>query len=944
MSIDIVKVALLTRTVDLLIDIGNAAQNLNDEIISSLVQNAVNITQASYSDEEIEAAKRDITCKYQIQATPGQSILEDYDQENWYDNVKSEIKPEFWNRYRNYLTDIQQYSPNIVSTLGNDTLDQKLMNYILDPKGNYPGPVLRRGLIIGDVQSGKTSTYIGFICKAADAGYKVFILLTGTIESLRRQTQERVEEGFIGIDMSADDTGGKRVGVGLDNKPIRAMALTSRNGDFAGDSNKIAVALSDKNAVVFVIKKQKDVLTKLKEWLVALNADPATHKIDMPMLMIDDEADNASINTSKNKEDPTTINRLIRELANVFTKSNYVGFTATPFANVFIDPETTEKMETQDLFPENFIVALPTPSNYIGPNRIFAEDGDFNSQLVYITDAGREEEDGFSFYFKHKKDWEGELPGSLTDAVYTFYLANAIRDLRGDVNTHRSMLINLSRFMKVQKFVKGEVENIHSRAYRSVKFNLNSHNLAETLSDPVLKRIYDNWEKFYSNLEFKWEQVADVLFTAIEDIQIKTVNSSRSSDKLEYPKNEGIRVIAIGGLALSRGLTLEGLVVSYFYRNTCTYDVLMQMGRWFGYRRKYEDLFRIWIHKASAEWYAEIAEATEELKNDMTLMRDRGQRPKDFGIRVRNNSDELKITASNKMRNASDECKFSSYYGGIVETPYLHFNPSYHKDNYMALECLVTKLVDKGYSFERQSAGKRKKHYQIQKVPKVEIVEFIRGLKISKYSSDFDTKQIAAFLENTADPSISEFDMIFMEGSEAAQSDLIVNLAGRSITKVRRCKCVIDRKSDRIGIGRRGKLGGPGDGINGIVDYNGHAAEDIIERAKARYREAYKANFGIEFTDGKKTYPSDTWFRYVEDRRPVLLVYLIDIGVTEDESNQQKQIDEFRYSMNGIPALGLAMGLPRNDKAALKSVTKYKVNKVYNWFDQEAIVAEGEEV
>lgn len=559
MSVDIEKVAKLTGFVDRLIQLKNIEYELNEDVVSELIDQALMISGVSYSQEEIEAAKRDITWKYQIFANPGQSILEDYDQDNWYDDAKSEITPVFWTRYKNYLIDEKHFSPNVVSTLGEDTLDQKLMNYILDPRISYPTPVMRRGLIIGDVQSGKTSTYIGFICKAADAGYKVFILLTGTIESLRKQTQERVEEGFIGIDMSASTTGGKRVGVGLDNQPIRAMALTSRKGDFAGDSNKIAVALSDKNAVVFVIKKQKDVLTKLKDWLVSLNADPATGKIDIPMLMIDDEADNASINTSKNKEDPTTINKLIRELASVFTKSNYVGFTATPFANVFIDPETTEKMETQDLFPENFIVALPTPSNYIGPNRIFAENGEFHSQLVYINDAGREEEDGYPFYFKHKKEWEGELPASLTDSIYTFYLANAIRDLRGDLKEHRSMLINISRFVKVQQYIKGEVENIHAEAYRSIKYNL-SHNFAESMTDPIIKRIYSNWETYYSGCEFDWDQIVDALFNAMENIQIKIVNSSRSSEKLEYPKNEDLRVIAIGGLALSRGLTLEGLI------------------------------------------------------------------------------------------------------------------------------------------------------------------------------------------------------------------------------------------------------------------------------------------------------------------------------------------------------------------------------------------------
>ena len=941
MGKDVEKIAKLTGFVDRLIQLKNIDNELDDEIVYDLIKQALTISGAEYTEEEIEAAKHDITWRYQIKANPGQSILDDYDQENWYDNAKSEIVPLFWTRYKDYLIDIKHFSPNVVSTLGEDTLDQKLMNYILDPRAQYPNPVLRRGLIIGDVQSGKTSTYIGFICKAADAGYKVFILLTGTIESLRKQTQERVEEGFIGFDMSANTTGGKRVGVGLDNQPIRAMALTSRKGDFRGDSDKIAVALSDKNAVVFVIKKQKDVLTKLKDWLTSLNADPMTGKIDMPMLMIDDEADNASINTSKNKEDPTTINKLIRELANVFTKSNYVGFTATPFANVFIDPESTEKMETQDLFPENFIVSLPTPSNYIGPNKIFAENGEFHSQLVYITDAGREEEDGYPFYFKHNKEWEGELPESLTDAIYTFYLANAIRDLRGDLKEHRSMLINISRFVLVQKYIKSEIERIHSQAYRSIKYNL-SHDFNESMKDPVLKKLYTNWDIRYSNCEFDWDQIVDSIYRAIENIQIKIVNSSKYSEKLDYPKNESLRVIAIGGLALSRGLTLEGLITSYFYRNTCTYDVLMQMGRWFGYRKNYEDLFRIWTHKSSARWYAEIAEATDKLKEDMTLMRDRGLRPRDFGIRVRNNSAELNITAYNKMRNSTDEFEFESYFGGIVETPYLNFNTSIQKNNFKALESLVCDLIEKGYKFERQSVSSGTGHYIIQDIPKRRIIQFIKSIRISKYSSNFDTNQIADFLDNTDDPSISLFDLAFMEGKETTDNELVIDIAGRRIPKVRRLNCIIDKDTDRLGIGRRGKLGGPGDGKAGIVDRNGQSAEQIIENAKSEFRSDFIKKQGYDFSDGK-TYPSETWFRYVKDRNPILLIYLIDVDVDEEESNQKKQVDIFKHEMNGIPALGLAMGLPRNDEAARISGTKYKANKVYNWFDQEQILAEGEE-
>lgn len=421
MPIDFKKVNNILRVAKSFIEMSQTEGDLTEEKINEVINQSTLFTKVNLNSEEFEAVKRDLQYQYQVKCSPGQSILNDYEQEKWYDEIKSSIEPKFWNRYKDYLIDVKHFSPNVVNTLGDETLDEKLMNCVGNPKSE--NNFLKRGLIIGDVQSGKTSTYIGLMCKAADAGYKVFILLTGTIESLRRQTQERVEEGFIGIDMSSK--GDVRVGVGLDGKPLFAKALTSRQRDFTGGVNTIADSLANNNqAVVFVIKKNPTTLRNLTEWLIKLNADPRTGKIDEPMLMIDDEADNASINTSKNKEDPTTINKLIRELANVFTKSNYVGFTATPFANVFIDPESTEKMETQDLFPEDFIVALPTPNNYVGPTKIFSNDGMFHNQLVFINDAGCEIEDGKQFYFKHKKDWRGELPESLTDSIYAFYIAN----------------------------------------------------------------------------------------------------------------------------------------------------------------------------------------------------------------------------------------------------------------------------------------------------------------------------------------------------------------------------------------------------------------------------------------------------------------------------------------------------------------------------------------
>lgn len=907
------KIDNLTRMVDSLIQLNNSDKNLDDEAVDGYIKTVVAMSGAECSNEEMAALKRNIQYKYQIYTVPGQSILADYEQENWYSDRKSEITPRFWNRYKNYLIDQKHFSPNVVSTLGEDTLDQKLMNYILDPKADYKSPVLKRGLLIGDVQSGKTSTYIGFLCKAADAGYKVFILLTGTIESLRKQTQERVEEGFIGIDMSAESKDGRRVGVGLDNQPIRAMSMTSRVKDFVGDNDKTVISLAGiTDAIVFVIKKNATTLQKLTKWLVELNADKLTKKINMPMLMIDDEADNASINTSASKEDPTRINKLIRELASVFTVSNYVGFTATPFANVFIDPETTEKMETQDLFPEDFIVALPTPSNYIGPNRIFAKDGEYHDQLVYIKDAGREEEDGFPFYFKHKKEWAGELPDSLTDAVYAFYIVNAIRDLRGDYKAHRSMLINISRFVAVQKHIKAEVEEIHGNAYRAIKFNLSADE--QSLKDPVLYRIHEIWSKYYSHIEFSWEEIAEAMYQAIEKIQIKVVNSSKTSEKLEYPKDGSLRVIAIGGLALSRGLTLEGLIISYFYRNTSTYDVLMQMGRWFGYRKNYEDLFRIWTCKDSADWYAEIAEATDELKKDMQRMRDLGLKPKDFGIRVRNNSSDLQITSYNKMRNSTDEYEMRSYFGDIIETAYLNYNVNSHINNYTAVSDFVDNCISHGKLYEKIGTVTGVKRYMINDVPKSMIIDLLKRLQISRFNNKFDILQVVSFLNNCQDQSIDLFDVVFIEGDEKEEKIF----KNKPFYRVLRRNCRVDKAQDRLNIGNRGKLGGTSDGIAGIVDFNGKTAQRILEDAEKSFLSE----------NSSKNFPSNTWFKYVKDRKPALFVYFIDV-------EGENQIDLLRDELGEVPVTGFALGLPRNDEAAALSATRYRANKIYNWFERD---------
>lgn len=426
--------------------------------------------------EEYAALRRRLESRFKIKHTHSSIIYNDYDDiPDWY----SKFTPQeeyFWSRYRTHLISYEKLPLPSVNLLGEKTLVE-LMNCLGNPNIDPAKPIFRRGLVIGDVQSGKTATYGGLICKAADAGYKVVILLTGTTEGLRKQTQERMEEGIIGFTIRADKKGTRqksfnRVGVGLDNEEIRAMAYTSYQDDFVGSSDTLLTTLSShKSLVMFIVKKNVTVLEKLLTWLVELNKSVIDDKIHVPLLLIDDEADNASINTKNDKTSPTRTNALIRQICTSFNNSTYVGFTATPFANVFIDPDTTEQMTSADLFPEHFIYVLPTPSNYIGAKKIFYQDGENHSMLKFIDGIDEPDNDMLKamepnerltrmLYYKHPKEWEGELPESLTESIYCYMIANAVRDLRGDAKSPRTMMINVSRFVKVQNYLKDEVRGL----------------------------------------------------------------------------------------------------------------------------------------------------------------------------------------------------------------------------------------------------------------------------------------------------------------------------------------------------------------------------------------------------------------------------------------------------------------------------------------------------
>lgn len=887
----------------------------------------------------------DMEYQFKIKHTSGCKIYDDYDDpHNWY--VSDEIKDRyFWRRYKKYLMDSTSIDIRSINLLEDETLPN-LMNCLGNPNEKFEGCRLKRGLIIGDVQSGKTATYSGLICMAADAGYKVVILLAGTTESLRQQTQERIDEAVVGRTTKKLNKILKtsRVGVGQDNIEIRATSFTSCANDFVGDCDKIATTINAHNSlIIFVIKKNVSVLRKLYDWLYNQNVDSVYGYIDTPMLLIDDEADNASVNTRKEETDPTKTNQLIRKICNVFKNSTYVGFTATPFANVFIDPDSVDSMKRADLFPEHFIYTLPTPSSYIGAKRIFYEDGDRYGNLRYINDITEpdytseeykdavenniEALDNGSFYYKHSKNWHGILPKSLHDSILCYFLANVVRDLRGNSSAARSMLINISRFVRVQKYIKECVDKEYDLFVNCVRYDF-SENAKANKKLPLYKELHALWIKHFANIkDVTFERVVKKsnLMSAVEKIKVVVVNSSKNSNKLDYKENPHLRVIAIGGLALSRGLTLEGLLVSYFYRNTSTFDVLMQMGRWFGYRNGYEDLFQIWTSQTSARWYEEIAKSAEDLKADLKEMYEQHLTPKDFGIKVRDNCAELQITASNKMRTSFNLSVMYSFYGNIYDTPYLSLNVKQNSQNLENVQFLTSKLIAKGYKLHFAERTKYDdvniddEKYGVSRyfanIHKEDVVDFLKTIKCSLVNMNFNVDNILDFVEDKETLNIDKWDIVF-EGGDSKENYPIDGL--EKIKCVSRYICNDNPRVIQISSRRR---------ILSLREGKFALAKEDLEKAENAQRQVWIDEGLSKEEANRRTVPLKAYFEFLPQRNPLLIIMLITPTPPEPGKEETQKLKKFREELGNDKMVAFAIGFP-GVKECEKAKT-YKVNKTY---------------
>lgn len=570
-----------------------------------------------------------------------------------------------------------------------DSSSTDIVGLLADP---HSVRIRTRGLVLGFVQSGKTANFTAAIAKAADAGYRLFVVLSGVHNSLRRQTQLRIDEHLV------------------ERHPTRWVGLTDENRDFGKPVKALPLLASPDLRMIAVVKKNVSRLTRLRDWLREAHRHGGLDS--SPILIIDDEADQASPNASRNPElDRTKINRRLTELLEL-PRVAYIGYTATPFANVLVNPA-----DVMDIYPRSFIYSLPKPDTYFGSRELFgpavSEDeataADAPHDMIRIVP----DEEAQRHSLKSLQADGPQVTECLGEAICWFILATAARRIRSGALTHSSMLVHTTMRVDPQLAyldpIKSYVKRVATDLAASRGEKLRALWESETAREPAERHGLE---------AVAFEALAPALAPTIEELKVLADNG-RSADRLIYA-DEPATVIAVGGNTLSRGLTLEGLVSSYFLRSSGTYDTLLQMGRWFGYRPGYSDLPRIWTTGQLADDFEFLAEIEDSLRAEVERYRSMdGATPANLPVRIRLHP-RMQATSKVKMYFAvQGDASFSAQ---RPQTTYFsHKDASIVNDNQRAARSLLTSARAGGIVEDVQGS-----RVVLRDVPADLILDFVR--------------------------------------------------------------------------------------------------------------------------------------------------------------------------------------------------------------------------
>lgn len=872
--------------------------------IRELIEQFRVIPSLSVDDDEAEQLARVFETRHSVTMTIG-SVLTEHDYEPWLDAAHAEINPYYWDRYKKLLAE-KHFSSQVVATL--DEVTDRVLGLLENPGREESWD--RRGMVVGHVQSGKTANYTGLLCKAADAGYKLIVVIAGVHNNLRNQTQLRIDEGLIGRDSARllSRTGEHFVGVGRIDATRRPVTFTNSLRDFnKATATGVGIPLQNLNEpAVFVIKKNSSTLANLLEWLREHSARGGARTVDAPMLLIDDEADNASINIRHGQGAVSGINGQIRQLLQMFDRSCYVGYTATPFANIFIDPDSDDEMAGHDLFPRDFIVSLDPPSNYFGATKVFLDEPE--KVIRYIEDN----DDWLPL--KHTINATiDSLPESLLDALRTFVVARAIRLARGHDREHCSMLVNATRFTNIQRQIRNELHTRLGQIQASVRVN-GALPAERALKDFEIGALHAIWQREFAGAGFSWPQIQEQLHAAASPIKVVEVNSNAAGtlNYTDYDKT-GLNVIAVGGLSLSRGLTLEGLMVSYFMRNSMMYDTLMQMGRWFGYRPEYEDLCRIWMPEEAEGWYAHITESIEMLRAELRSMEAAGATPREFGLKVRSHPDTLIVTARNKMGSGQPVVVSIGLGNNFIETALLKRDDTSLKANREAARQLAGDLAERGCPVSQATPVPG--GWLLRDAPVEPVMDFIGAFNNHPGSMLTDPGPVRQYIQDRRHSELAKWDILFASVAPRTGDDVLVDTSlGLTIRCQRRAA---GTKSDKttLRITNKQRVASRG------VEKTGLTLEQIAI-AEEGYRETE-----IKSPDaGSVNYP-DRIYR-AERETPLLIVHLLKVAPDPRGGDQNGNTTPPAPSGESeTPIVAYSISFPRTDTEEKKVV--YVVNTTW---------------
>ncbi len=823
----------------------------------------------------------------------------------------------YWIRQRQYLLATVGRTERELESLDDDS--DRVLSHLEHPLDSEL--FTTRGLVIGYVQSGKTANFSALIAKAADVGYRIVIVLTGMHNSLRQQTQRRLDRelGFI-----------EGVGVGLPDHGLRWLSQTTADlhGDFQPGTSDPNV-LQGNERVIFVVKKFGTVLDRLISFIEQANPPEG-----VPVLIIDDEADQASINTGGNRGaaqddgdelqlselvdevdpevdleeelDPSKINAKIRTIINLFSRVAYVGYTATPFANVLIDQSTEDRDVFEDLFPKDFILTLPAGPGYVGTERLFGRgtlDGTPEDEVEgldvirYVPDADLP---AILPMERKLEEFTPSVPESMEMAIMDWVLATGGLLARVEEEDHPScMLIHTHQRTRVQNELGPQVQEVISRfrqewRYGGAGFRQRLRDRWQSEFDPVTVRIDPARARGFDEVESQ----IDRLFR--DPVQVLILNST-TEDVLDYEDEPFLKAILIGGNRLSRGMTLEGLLVSYFVRPSPYYDTLLQMGRWFGYREPIVDLTRLWTTPMLASWFRDLALREEELRQQVAAAERAGLTPETVGYRIRTHP-AMMVTAQNKM--GAGRVRDLSYDGRLIQTTrFMLRDPQWLRNNHEAVRALFASLPD---DFETDQSGAplwRGVDWQL-------VVELLTRYRTVQDRITFDADAARHYIEaQVAADELVRWDVAIGSLREPDSNLGGVDLGMSGIPEVN----AISRtrlKDDPESIGaltnpaqKEGDIRRGDEEIGLTDDQIMHARQELAEEKFETIREALLAQ-----------------------RNPaegLLVVYPISPH-SQPRANSRKRLALFEDSNTAPPVIGLALGFPPSGSAA---TVEYLVNE-----------------